>query len=134
GGDLALGGMVGGKRLGAEDLWIARLGPDGATRWFRRLDTPRHQSPWGLAAAPGGDVLVAAVRWFEADDAGDLSLLRLTPAGETRWERRFGGRYWDRPTGILAVGDGMLVVGHTSSTGSGYEDAWLLRLDAGGKL
>lgn len=54
---------------------------------------------------------------------------------EILWERRFGGKEGDRASSILALSDGgFFVVGTTGSKGAGGTDAWLLRLDATGKL
>ncbi|WP_101067573.1 hypothetical protein [Roseovarius salinarum] len=134
GGGLAVAGAVGVNGTLSDDLWIARLDADGTTAWHDRLGGAGRDTPWGLARAADGSLLVAAVTWTDDAGAGDLWLLGIDSDGAVAWERRFGGRYWDKPTGLLSLPDGMLMVGHTSSQGFGFEDGWLLRLDGRGEL
>lgn len=126
-------GSVGVAGTLSDDLWIARLTGEGETIWTSTLGGSGRETPWGLDVTQDGDLLVAAVTWTGDAGAGDAWILRLDGEGRVKWERRFGGRYWDRPTRISALDDGMIVVGHTSSKGAGFEDAWLLRLDHEGR-
>ena len=57
------------------------------------------------------------------------------PNGRCTWERTYGGKLWDRPTAVASIpGGGIFLLGSTTSRGSGYEDFWLLRLDARGRF
>ncbi|MEL6477502.1 MAG: hypothetical protein AAFR17_09250 [Pseudomonadota bacterium] len=133
-GDLAIIGTVGVNGTLSDDLWAATLSADGDLLWSARHGGMGRDTGWGLDVTPGGDLLIAAITWSGGAVAGDAWILSLDPSGKKLWERRFGGRYWDRPTGILALETGMIVVGHTSSKGFGFEDAWLLKLDHDGRI
>ncbi|MCH8076856.1 MAG: hypothetical protein IIC64_13665 [SAR324 cluster bacterium] len=52
------------------------------------------------------------------------------------WERTFGGPRRDTANMVLPVpGGGFIVAGETQSSGAGFSDAWVIRLDAqGGKM
>ncbi|MEO1774803.1 MAG: hypothetical protein AAFS07_07610 [Pseudomonadota bacterium] len=134
GGDIAVVGMVGVEDKLSEDLWITRLSRDGTLLWHRRMGGSGRERPSAVTPLAGGGLAIAAIRWFEPEDAGDAWLIGMDPDGATRWERRFGGPLWDRPTGLVPLEGGLLMVGHTSSIGAGFEDAWLLRLDAEGRF
>ena len=59
----------------------------------------------------------------------------LDDTGAIRWERVFGGGLWDRAMAIQAVpGGGFVLAGTTTTQGFGYEDVWVLRVDANGRL
>ena len=61
--------------------------------------------------------------------------MRLSPDGDMVWERLFGGALWDHPSALLETADGSLLLGgHTASKDAGFEDGWLLRLTAEGRL
>lgn len=86
--------------------------------------------------APGEDILDPD---GPAGNPGWQSWGRASgPCGEGRpctWERTHGGPKWDHPSALLEMPEGgMLIAGHTASKGAGFEDGWLLRLDAEGRF
>jgi len=55
--------------------------------------------------------------------------------GDVLWSTSFGGTQPDFGEAVAAVpGGGFIVAGTTASSGGGFEDAWLLRLDVDGAL
>lgn len=135
GGDVVLGAITAGNGFGQDDIWVLRLRPDGARRWAVTLGGSKPDSPWSVAAAPGGGALVTASTQSRGAGSADAWLLHLDAAGQVSWQRTFGGALWDWPGVILPVdGDSLLLGGYTTSSGAGYEDGWVLRLDARGRL
>jgi hypothetical protein len=62
-------------------------------------------------------------------------VLCLNDAGELIWQQIYGGQLWDRPTtAALTMDGGLFVAGYTTTVGAGYEDFWLLRVDASGRF
>jgi hypothetical protein len=59
-------------------------------------------------------------------------VVALDGAGSVSWAQAFGGAEVDRATGALAIGDDVIVFGHTASVGAGAGDAWVARLDKDG--
>ncbi|MDJ0890497.1 MAG: hypothetical protein QNK18_04795 [Gammaproteobacteria bacterium] len=118
-----------------DDAWVLRLDADGVLLWDRRLGGPKVEAAWGVVATnDGGFVVTAATSSFGAGSV-DAWLLRLDADGAVNWERAYGGKAWDRPTAITMTKDGdLLMVGSTTTKGAGYEDYWVLRLDAEGWL
>lgn len=118
-----------------DDMLAVRLDASGDGVWERRIGAEKRDTPWSAAETADGDILIAAATWSYGAGSADAWLMRLDGAGVERWRRTFGGPAWDRALGVLALpGDGILMIGHTSNKGAGYEDAWLLRLDGEGSL
>jgi len=118
------------KRL---DIWILGLDADGTERWQRLLGGDGNDGAWGAVAADGGLLIGAATESWGAGST-DAWILRLDGAGAVLWERLYGGALWDRPTAVTAIAGGFVVAGYTTTSGAGFEDYWLLRLDAEGRL
>ena len=124
-----------GGGFGRDDIWLIRLTGDGATDWTRTLGGPMGDTPWSLAALADGGVVVAASTQSRGAGSADAWLLNLDRDGAVRWQRTYGGELWDWPGQIAVRPDGgLLMAGYTTSLGAGYEDVWVLRLDAEGRL
>jgi hypothetical protein len=124
-----------GGGFGRDDIWLIRLTGAGATDWTRTLGGPMADTPWSLAALADGGVVVAASTQSQGAGSADAWLLNLDRDGAVRWQRTYGGELWDWPGQIAVRPDGgLLMAGYTTSLGAGYEDVWVLRLDAEGRL
>jgi len=134
-GGLAVVGLRAERALGGDDIRVLRLGSAGEVLWDRRLGGPGRDTAWGVVASgDGGFVLAGASASFGAGSA-DAWIVGLDGQGRTLWESLHGGALWDRPTALARrAGGGLLVGGYTTSRGAGFEDFWLLALDARGRL
>jgi len=134
-GDLIVAGTTGIDGLRNTDLWVVRLTDDGKTVWDRTYGGLRGEEPWEVTALPSGDIVVAVETFSMGAGGGDIWLLRLAHDGAVVWERLFGGVNWEHPSALIETEDGMLLLGgHTASKGEGFEDGWLLKLTADGRL
>ena len=161
-GDVVITGTVkggvdfGGGALPAKggfDVFVAKLGADGAHLWSKRFGDASNQVAGGLAVDANGEVLltggfegtidVGAGAMMAAGPA-DVFVARLTADGAGLFSRRFGapnvtveaysvapapdgGVYFGGPvTGSLDFGGGAL-------GGGGAEDAYVVRLDTSGQ-
>jgi hypothetical protein len=135
-GDVLLAAATAGGGFGRDDIWLIRLTPDGATRWTRTYGGGSADTPWSLAALPDGGAVVAASTQSHGAGSADAWLLNVDTQGAVRWQRTYGGELWDWPGQVALApdGGGYLLAGYTTSLGAGYEDVWVLRLDAYGRL
>jgi hypothetical protein len=94
--DFGCGGLVAG---GAADVFVAKLGPDGACSWSVRAGGASDQYGMGVAADSAGNVLLSGYFDGSVDlgceplvGAGNLDLLvaKLDSAGSCVWSRRAG--------------------------------------------
>ena len=89
---------------------------------------------WAIATTPANNVVVAAATASLGRGSEDGWFFELDGDGELLWERLYGGRLWGRPMSLSLTPDGMIhAAGTTTSRGDGYEDFWVLRLNAEGR-
>jgi len=125
--------VAGTSERDGRDVRVARFDAAGAVRWERVLGGPRRDTIWGIAVTADGPVLAGSTGSSGAGSQ-DLWVVGLDDAGATRFRRTHGGARWDRGTAVdLAADGGLWVAGYTTSTGAGFEDGWVLRLDAEGR-
>ncbi len=119
---------------------VLRVDAEGAPTWARAVGGKSWDTAAAVTAtADDGVVVVGETYSFGplAPKKHNLFLFRLGKAGELVYERTYGG---DKAgdAGFAALhqpsDDGALVAGASESFGQGKDDAWLLRVDASGKL
>lgn len=131
--------------------FIAKLRPDGSTRWSRLLDNSASEPsglPYALAPKAGGGFVLAGA---DSDDSSG-GLFTLTQAtlwsfdsdGRQLWSSKFGGGTYGRNAtayGVAAVGsDGTVLVGGTvvgafdSNVSAGDVDGFLATVGPGGAI
>ncbi|MFT3776166.1 MAG: hypothetical protein QM820_63290 [Minicystis sp.] len=82
---------------GYEDVLVSRYDGQGKRLWRTPIGSARSDWPFGLAALPDGDVVVAGAvdaPGAYSDNAAVKSqgfVARLSADGSVRWEKRFGG-------------------------------------------
>ena len=119
-----------------EDVWVARVGPDGEPLWQKTFGTELSERGEGiLVSEKDGHILVTATKQPGAWKYHDFWALKLDPSGELIWEVTHGG---DKPDVIRSVVEvpegGYAALGYSSSAGAGNYDFWLMRLDEAGGL
>jgi hypothetical protein len=120
------------RASGFTDVFVVRLGPDGALRWARTWGGAYVDQANGVALASGGEVAVTgifvdAVSFDPAAEDGerrsvgrsDVFVAALSADGSLRWVRTLGGPSSDYGTG-LAVGPAgeVVVTGRFQGTAS----------------
>jgi hypothetical protein len=94
---------------------------------------------YGIVSLPDDGLIVVGNSRSQQSLEYNAWILRLDRDGKIIWERSSGGsrsdQLWDRPTAAaLTMDGGLAVAGYTTSTGAGYEDFWLFRVDARGRF
>ena len=67
------------------------------------------------------------------DETTDILLTRNDSIGNEIWGRRLGGSSYDKASSLIALDDGYLIVGATSSYGQGNYDVYLIKTNKEGK-
>ncbi len=125
--------VAGTARHAGLDVRVLRLDATGRVVWERVLGGDGAETAWSVAPVGDGFVLAGSTSSGSAGSQ-DLWLVGLTGEGEVRFDERHGGALWERATAVAALADGSLwVAGYTTSEGAGFEDGWVLRLDARGR-
>ena len=109
----------------------------GNPRWARNIGIAgEHVEGIAVAAAPGGGALLFGNVGdpFSTRAQLDYYLVRVDVAGNTLWDKRFGGARTDIAVDIVAVAGGYALLGTTNSSGSGGTDLEIIRIDHEGEV
>ena len=106
-----------------------------ATKWAKTYGGTESDSPKSIQqTADGGYVVAGSTESFGAGGY-DLWVLKLGTRGCIEWQKTYGGTEWDRVFSMQQTANGgYIVAGETWSFGAGYQDLWVLKLDAGGDV
>jgi hypothetical protein len=104
------------RSAGESDIYVARLGPDGAHLWSQRFGSTREDIGHGIASDRYGNLALTGWFWGNVDFGGgavraegmnkDGFLLKLSVDGKHLWSRRFGAKDHDQGRGVAMSADG----------------------------
>jgi uncharacterized delta-60 repeat protein len=118
-----------------DDAWVMRLDASGNVVWERVFGGPKPDSARAIVKMPGIGYAVTIATLSYGAGSSDAWVLCLNDDGDMLWKRLYGGNLWDRPTtAVLTLDGGLAVAGYTTSTGAGYEDFWIFRVNARGRF
>lgn len=105
---------------GTQDIFVACYEDTGQLTSVTQFGTHRGEEVRSIVALPGGDVVITGyfTRTFgtgepyelTADNSADIFLARLSPGGEVRWAKQFGGNSADSGTALATTRDGHLLL------------------------
>jgi hypothetical protein len=84
-------------------------------------------------ATNDGGYLLAGQTASAGAGSSDAWLVKVDDDGEEEWNRTYGGTGYDVATALVETEAGYLLAGHTSSSGAGFWDAWLVKVDDSGE-
>lgn len=140
------------QHRGLFDLAIVKYSYDGEKQWQRVLGGNNIESARaGLAVLSDGNYIVTGINSsgsgdFEGigyyGDTFDIFAMKLNREGEIIWRNLYGGNKNDYCYKVLATSDGgFMLGGYTKSTtetfegtGTSYDNAFVAKLDADGKV
>jgi hypothetical protein len=121
--------------------WIVKLNASGAIQWQRSLGGGGNSYAYSLCFANGGYAIAGYSDSPDGDVTGvrgayDYWIVQLDTAGNTQWEKTFGGSSEDEAESIQQTADGGYIVAGTSSSTdgdvtenhAGTWDYWIVKL------
>ena len=81
---------------------------------------------------PDGGYLVVGYTFAPGAGDADMLVLKTDANGDLTWSKRFGGAGTEYANACLALDDGYLILGYTTSLGAGSKDVYVVRLDREG--
>ncbi len=130
-GYLVLGSTLS-KGNGALDAWLIRTDLNGVVLWDQTYGSNLDDTGLGLTTDASGIAFVGTTT--TAAGFTDAALRHVSLAGDATWSVTLGGTGEDSLSGIGALSDGYILAGHTSSSGAGGNDVWLVRTDLNGAV
>jgi hypothetical protein len=111
-----------------EDVFLLKVAEDGTEEWRRIIDG-NHGEEWAtdLIQTTDGDFVLTG---YLNSQAG---LMKTDGNGVMVWNHTYGRSKGDMTKAVIQTADdGFVIVGATSSQGTGNTDAWLLKTDENG--
>ncbi|MBC7866634.1 MAG: T9SS C-terminal target domain-containing protein [Gloeobacteraceae cyanobacterium ES-bin-316] len=146
-------GNVTGIVSGIFDYWVIKLNAVGTPVWNRLIggiENPDEVSTSVVQTSDGGYIVVGK---SSASTSGNITginngfndylLVKLDAVGNISWTKLFGGNGDDAACAVQQTADGGYVVAGTSTssasgnvtqTSYGFEDIWVVKLDAAGTI
>ena len=132
-GGYVIGGGI--RNTGGYDLWVVRIGAEGATEWEKSYGGGGEEQAYAVRQTDDGGFIVAGYTLSFGAGGVDGWVLKLDSAGSVEWEKAFGGPSEDLFYSLDKTGDGgFILAGPTDSLGAGGKDVLLLKLDARGDV
>ena len=127
-GETGLGG-------GFANAWVVKVDAGANIVWQKIFGGPGDEYAWSVhPTVDGGYIVAGKTDWVGAGQR-DAWLMKLDASGTPIWQETFGGRDFEALLSVQPTPDGgYLAVGRTNSFGAGSTDAWLLKLDASGRV
>ncbi|UCF80664.1 MAG: thrombospondin type 3 repeat-containing protein [Acidobacteriota bacterium] len=120
---------------GTVDVWVLKLDASGKVQWQKAYGGINFEESKSVCQTSDGGYAVAGGTMSFGAGSHDFWVLKLYPSGDIEWEKTYGGTEEDIAHCVWQTTDGGLVVaGRTQSFGGGWWDAWVLKLDASGKV
>jgi hypothetical protein len=118
-----------------EQIWLFKTDALGNKLWEHFFGGPGKDVPnWVITTRDNGYLIVGSTTSFGAGQE-DFWVIKTDSQGDKVWDKTFGGAKKDEAWGTCQTLDGgYLVVGDTASFGPGEVNAWIINLDADGKL
>ncbi len=130
--------VVGGCRSygkGRDDVLAMKVSRDGKVLWKKTFGRKRMDIAYAITrTADGNFVAVGETRSFSKLGDPDVYVIKFDTNGRLIWERNFGGEMRDFAKGVVATGDGgVLIAGASESFGDTYLDAYIIKVSKNGK-
>ena len=128
-GDIIVAGCTLSFGAGKDDVWVLRLDANGNVKWQKTYGGSRGDGANTVAIADNGDIIVAGYTRSFGAGGRDVWVLRLDGNGNIKWQKTYGGKWWNAAYEVAIAPNGdVIVAGHYGG------DFWVLRLDENGNV
>lgn len=133
--------------VGATDIWVIKLDPQGQIEWQNSLGGSDFEFAIDVLQLSTGEYAVFGSTGSSDGDVSahdgqyDYWLILLSTQGVLQWEKTFGGTNWDQAASLIQTSDGGLMLsGHSGSNdgditnNNGSWDYWVVKTDIDGNI
>lgn len=135
-GDLIVTGIrsvpIGGSQYIA-NIIVLRIKSNGDTIWTKEIGTTTDRElANGVTQLPNGNIVIVGSINLPPNGLSDAFIVCIDTAGNTLWQKKYGGSQSELATDAVFDGEHIIVCGMTDSYGAGDNDSWLLKLNQSG--
>ncbi len=115
-------------------LCLIKTNSSGDTLWTRNYDDYDEEVGYDVKqTSDGGYIVVGEQTPRFTSNNTDMLMIKTTSTGDTLWTRAYGGAGYETAYGVQQTAEGdYLIVGRTTSFGSGSYDIYLVKLNPSG--
>jgi len=136
-GDYAIAGSTRSFGAGEADVYVVKLDANGNLQWTKTIGGKKHDVGSSLIqTSDGGYAITGATKSFGAGEA-DVYVVKLDANGNLQWTKTIGGPGYEIGHSLIQTSDGgYAIAGNTESLsfGAGWNDVYVVKLDANGNL
>ena len=120
---------------GLTDLWVIRTDEQGELIWEKILGGAKNDVAYSIIVLDSGEYLLTGSTASYGSGNGDVWVLKMNDDEDILWNITLGGPKNDVGREIISTtDDGFMIVGDTSSYGAGWNDVWLIKMNADGAV
>jgi uncharacterized delta-60 repeat protein len=118
------------------DFWVFELSSNGSIIWQKTYGGQYDDEATYIEnTSDGGFIVAGFTNSFDGGSYDHAWILKLNSTGGIVWQNTYGGSGEDVATYVQQTTDGgYIVAGYTNSTGAGYDDFWVLKLNSNGSV
>ena len=132
-GGFALAGTSDAFSSKGQGAWLVRIDSSGTELWNRTYGGEVLDSAESVAEYPKGGLVIAGVRNTNSGKLQEALLIRTDTAGNTLWEKTYGGSGTDEARSVVVTRqDEIVFTGSSFSPGLTSDDFWVVKIDAEG--
>jgi uncharacterized delta-60 repeat protein len=120
---------------GVGNVWVLKLSSTGSVTWQKTYGGGGSYRASAIEETSDGGYVVAGSTNSSCAGGWDFWVLKLNPTGSVNWQKAYGGGNDDEAYSVQQTSDGGYVAaGYTNSFGTGWTDAWVVKLGVDGYI
>lgn len=120
------------QNTGFNELLLMKVDLDGTEVWSKTYGGNGDDFGYSIIEENDGSILVTGMTKSFGDLNGDAWLLKIDINGNEVWNKTYGGSGIDLSRHFISTSDGYIMIGNTTSYGSGNNDIFLIKVDLEG--
>ena len=120
---------------GYNQVYLLKVSFDGVEEWETTFEGEGHDYGYAVLQDYDSGYLIAGTTSSNGDANGDGFLMKTDSDGNQLWHKSYGGNLTEIIYDAQSTQDGgFILTGHTSSYGSGANDAYIIKVNSSGEL
>ena len=130
--NIILAGVTGSQLTWKYDIWVLKIdGQLGTVLWDKTYGGEELDWVTSIAQTQHDEFILCGYTYSNGAVGGDILLVNIDDQGTINWQKTYGGSGAERGNEIILTGDGgYIIAGMSSSFGTIYSEAYVLKIDA----